>query len=111
MLGHLKQTFVNKRKLFDKNVQSCKRAQWLNVQKELLSLAETNSKYFWKSMGRSGVRDNRNNDVPLKVIDSNGVLTRDKNIVFENWKLILVIYIILMILCLLTLKMLMLTCH
>ena len=51
--------FKTKRKLFDKCVQREKRKYWYQKQEELESIADNDSKEFWKSIGCIGVGGER----------------------------------------------------
>ena len=41
---------------------------------------------FWKSIGRVGVRDNRQKDIPMEVLDQIGNVKNNSNTVFDKWR-------------------------
>ena len=82
----LKHTFVQKRKTFDQHVQRRKRAYWFEMQNEILHNASSNQNEFWKSIGRVGVKDNRQKGIPMEVVDQNGNVMKDSSKVFDKWK-------------------------
>ena len=57
------------------------------MQNEMVNAAEHNPYAFWKIIGRAGVRDNRKKDIPMKIINDNGEVVKDRNFVFDKWKI------------------------
>ena len=58
--NELKGIFTRLRKDFDRIVQRTKRQYWVQIQNEMVSSLDTNPRDFWKTIGRTGVADNRN---------------------------------------------------
>ena len=54
----------------------------------MVNVAENNPNAFWKTIGRTGVRDNRKKGIPLEitVINDDGEVCKDRNLVFDKWK-------------------------
>ena len=80
-----KQAYVEKRKKFDKCVQRRKRAYWKEQQTELLNACE-NSGIFWKTIGKTGIGNERNKTIPMEVINENGVTSTSQEAVLQKWK-------------------------
>jgi hypothetical protein len=74
------------RKQFDKSLRRAKRLYQLNKQNELLQLSNSDSKSFWKKIGRIGIAEDRNKNIPWEVKRGNGSVTRDKSEVLNEWK-------------------------
>ena len=83
---NLKHIFVQKRKLFDQQVQRRKRKYWFEMQNEMVSNAENNPNDFWKTIGRTGVRDNRKREIPMEIVNDNGEIITDSNAVLKKWE-------------------------
>ena len=66
-----KQQYVKKRKEFDRCVQRRKRQYWVEKQNELLNACE-NSDIFWKTIGKTGIGNERNRTIPMEIISENG---------------------------------------
>ena len=75
---HLKQIFIEKRKVFDKVVQRSKRRHWKEMQEELLNSCKSNSKDFWKKIGRIGVGEERNSSIPMETETPDGIILVSK---------------------------------
>ena len=56
------------------------------MQNEMINAAENNPRDFWKTTGRTGIRDNRKKEVPMEIINDNGEVVKDRNLVFDKWK-------------------------
>ena len=46
----------------------------------------SNQKDFWKSTGKLGISSERNHSIPWSVIDNEGAVQTDKNVVLGKWK-------------------------
>jgi hypothetical protein len=55
----LKAVFIQKRKIFGKEVQKAKRKYRYSMQEELLYESSKNQKFFWKKIGKIGVASDR----------------------------------------------------
>ena len=56
------------------------------MQKEILHNASNNQNEFWESIGRVWVRDNRQNGIPMEIVDQSGNVMKDISKVFDKWK-------------------------
>jgi hypothetical protein len=81
----LKHEFVLIRKTFVKKVPRCKRKHWFKIQNELIEYAG-NSNEFWKKIGKIGVHSSKEKKIPMEVVDANGTIVRDHDIVLDRWK-------------------------
>jgi hypothetical protein len=68
MKSDLKKRCVCLRKLFNRNVQRCKRIYLRKAQDKLLSHLENDQKQLWKSIGITGIAINHNKQIPMQVI-------------------------------------------
>lgn len=59
-----RRAYVNKRKIFDKVVQKSKRKYWYVLQDELRNSCE-NPMEFWRKIGKIGVGNERQNNIPM----------------------------------------------
>ncbi|VDI27419.1 Hypothetical predicted protein [Mytilus galloprovincialis] len=82
---NLRHFYVEKRKLFDKSVQKAKRQYWFSSQEELMNTA-SNPKEFWRKIGKIGVGNERQNNIPMEVKLSDGSLCNNQNVVIDTWK-------------------------
>ncbi|CAG2255049.1 unnamed protein product [Mytilus edulis] len=82
---NLRHIYVEKRKLFDKSVQKAKRQYWFSSQEELMNTA-SNPKEFWRKIGKIGVGNERQNNIPMEVKLSDGSLCNNQNVVIDTWK-------------------------
>lgn len=80
-----KHLYVEKRKQFDRCVQRRKRQYWVEKQNELLHSCE-NSDIFWKTIGKTGIGNERNNVIPMEIVEENGEILRSKEDVLSKWK-------------------------
>ena len=84
--NELKDIFIRMRKDFDREVQRTKRRYWIQLQNEMVSSLEVNPREFWKTIGRTGVADNRNKKIPFEVNTEEGSISTDPKIVLQKWK-------------------------
>ena len=82
----LRITFVNKRKDFDKLVQKCKRQYWYRSQEELIRLSDTDSKQFWRKIGKIGIGNQRQSNIPNEITLDDGSITDNSDTVLNKWK-------------------------
>ncbi|WAQ99113.1 hypothetical protein MAR_023486 [Mya arenaria] len=83
----LKAIYINKRKLFDKNVKRRKRAHWLDEQSKLLKACEnTNKSDFWKDIGKIGIGSERNKSIHIEVLLADGSVSPLPQDVLNKWK-------------------------
>ena len=70
--NELKNVFIRIHIDFDREVQRAKRRYWVQLQNEMVSSLDTNPREFWKTIGRTGVADNRNQKIPFEVNTKEG---------------------------------------
>ena len=84
--NELKDIFIRMRKEFDRDVQRTKRRYWVQLQNEMVSSLDANPREFWKTIGRTGVADNRNQKIPFEVNTEEGSISTDPKIVLQKWR-------------------------
>ena len=84
--NELKSIFTRLRKDFDREVQRTKRQYWVQLQNEMVSSLDTNPRDFWKTIGCTGVADNRNQKNHFEVYNEEGSLNTDPKSVLQKWK-------------------------
>ncbi|XP_052808975.1 uncharacterized protein LOC128237452 [Mya arenaria] len=82
----LKTVYIDKRKLFDRQVQRAKRLYWFTLQTQLLDECKVDSSKFWKSVGKIGVNVTTSNVIPMEVVMPDGSISNDVNTVLDKWK-------------------------
>ncbi|CAC5380375.1 unnamed protein product [Mytilus coruscus] len=76
-----------KQEMISINFCERKKNYQLRQQKELFNLSkESNTKDFWRKIGKLGIAKDRQNTIPTEVLLSNGNISKDINIVYETWK-------------------------
>ena len=63
-----------------------KRQYWVQLQNEMVCSLDTNPRDFWKTIGRTGVADNRNKKIPFEVYNEAGSINTDPKSVLQKWK-------------------------
>ena len=71
-------------KTFDRHVQSAKRNYWKRAQDEILELSSSDSKEFWKMIGKIGVVSERKINIPWEVVNGDSA-SNDPKTVLEKW--------------------------
>ncbi|CAG2209988.1 unnamed protein product [Mytilus edulis] len=79
--------FVKTRKTFDKNCQQAKRQYWYRSQEELCAVQNGNPREFWKKIGRIGVGNERQKNIPMEVLHDDGSICTDTDVVLNKWKI------------------------
>lgn len=87
----MKSIFVNARRVFDKDIQKSKKSHWGSYQADLLSACINNLPDFWKFIGRIGISQYRNRPIPLEVVDDDGSVSSDFNIVLNKLKCVFLV--------------------
>ena len=82
----LKSVYVSARKDFDRSVQRAKRLHWFNMQTELLNDAENNDLEFWKTIGKVGISQAGDKQIPMEVVLEDGSVDKDWENVLQKWK-------------------------
>ena len=83
---HQRHLFRLSQNAFDREVQGAKRKHWRKQQDKLLTLRNSDSKQFWKSIGNIGVRT-ETQSIPWKAVNSetNTVITEPVQ-VLSQWE-------------------------
>ncbi|CAC5403219.1 unnamed protein product [Mytilus coruscus] len=83
----LKENYCTERKVFDKLNRTFKRKYQIQKENELHEkLKSTNKREFWKSIGKLGIANERKNQIPWEVVDSDGKINTGEKIVLNKWK-------------------------
>ncbi|CAC5398041.1 unnamed protein product [Mytilus coruscus] len=82
----MRRIFIEKRKNFDKSVQQSKRQYWHRGQEELAKLSDIDSKQFWQKIGKIGIGNERQSNIPNEVVQDDGSITDNLDIVLDKWK-------------------------
>ncbi|MES9881007.1 MAG: reverse transcriptase family protein [Sedimenticola sp.] len=83
----LREQFYSARKEFDKMNRKAKRAYQLSEQTRIGDLGDsTDSRSFWKEIGKIGIQNDRKRDIPMEVIDQDGNVSNDVDVVLSRWK-------------------------
>lgn len=83
---HLKSVYISSRKIFDHEVQRCKRIYWYSMQNDLLNDCKVDSNQFWKSIGKIGIGYSKNKQIPMEVRLDNGDISSTVTDVLQKWK-------------------------
>ena len=81
----LKSAYISARKVFDTEVQKCKRTYWYGLQSELLNECEVDQTSFWKSIGKIGV-NGLSKTIPIEIVKQDGSTSNSILEVLERWK-------------------------
>jgi hypothetical protein len=83
----LKESYCSERKSFDRLNRKYKRKYLIEKQNSFEEkLMASNQKDFWKSIGKLCISSERNQRIPWSVIDNEGAVQTDKNVVLGKWK-------------------------
>ena len=82
----LRKRFIEKRKIFNREVQRSKRAYILQRQTEIDNLEATNPNLFWKEIGKIGIGQERRKFIPMEVTRDDGSISSDTGEVLNKWK-------------------------
>ena len=67
-------------------MQKCKRQYWYRSQEELIRLSDTDSKQFWRKIGKIGIGNQRQSNIPNEVTLDDGSIIDNSDIVLTKWK-------------------------
>ena len=82
-----KQFFIQNRKEFDRENRKAKRNYQISLQDRLHTLSEqSNSRDFWRSIGKLGLANDRKQNLNYAVKDENGSIVTDTAEVLSKWK-------------------------
>ena len=84
--NRLRAIFVGARKVFNQECQRAKRRHQKNAQMEIPNLDTSNSKDFWKRIGKIGVGKERQNQIPMEVILPSGEVSCNTKVILEVWR-------------------------
>ena len=79
-----KQKYLEYQKQFDRAVRDAKRQYWNEQQQELIQMKM--SRDFWKTFGKAGVQNEKKQQIPWQIVNSDNSICYDPNIVLEKWK-------------------------
>ena len=82
----MRNSFIEKRKAFDKKVQPFLRQYWKRSQSELIDSRNTDTEEFWKKICRLGVSFERKQNIPMKIIKYDGFVLNTINDIKSKWK-------------------------
>ena len=75
------------RKIFDKLNRQYKRSYQLSEQQRLKNLNNSNnSRFFWREIGKIGMHNDRKLQIPMEIINEQGVVSADVDVVLDRWK-------------------------
>ena len=84
--AHFRHLFKNSRKVFDREVQRCKRKYVKDQQKEIECLVNNDQQAFWKKIGKIGIGQERVKKIPMEILLEDGSLTKDADAVMGKWQ-------------------------
>ena len=73
----MRNSFIEKRKAFDKKVQYFKRQHWKISQSELIDSCNTDIEEFWNKIGRFGMGFERKQNIPMEMMKYDGSVSND----------------------------------
>ena len=79
-----KQEYLEYQKQFDRAVRDAKRQYWNEQQQELIQMKMFRD--FWKTFGKAGVQNEKKQQIPWQIVNSDNSICYDPNIVLEKWK-------------------------
>ena len=83
----LKQEYCRARADFDTLLRKTKRQYQMKLQNDLLKdLEKPNSRDFWKQIGKIGISNERDNKIPMEIIDDEGNLITGEQVVLNKWE-------------------------
>ena len=82
----LKAEYVRCRKQFDQSVQRAKRMHWTDLQNEMVDKLNNDQQQFWRDIGKLGVAQSKNKQIPMEVVDQKGNANCNINVVLDKWK-------------------------
>ena len=68
------------------DLQCTKRRYWVQLQNEMVNSLDETPREFWKTIGRTGVADNRSQKIPFEVKTDDGSISTDPKFVLQKWK-------------------------
>ena len=82
----LKEVYCTERKLFDRLHRKFKRKYQRQKQFDLLDKFNTDSREFWRDIGKIGLANDRKHSIPLEVIDDDGNMVAGLDNALREWK-------------------------
>ena len=83
---HLKEVYCTERKFFDRLHRKCKRKHQRQKQFDLLDKFNTDSREFWRDIGKIGLANDRKHSIPLEVIHDDGYMVAGLDNALREWK-------------------------
>ena len=65
-------------------MQKCKRQYWYRSQEELIRLSGIDSKQFWRKIGKNGIGNQRQLNIPNEVTLDDGSITDNSDNTFKQ---------------------------
>ena len=78
------QKYLEYPKQFDRVVRDAKRQYWNEQQQEVIQIKM--SRDFWKAFGKAGIQNDKKQQIPWQIVNSDNSICYDPNIVLEKWK-------------------------
>ena len=83
----LRASYCQERRTFDRLNRKYRRAFQQSQQEELLKMSESrDSREFWREIGRVGIANTRRQRIPCEVVDDDGNVSSDPEIVLNRWR-------------------------
>lgn len=76
--------YVSARNSFNKELRNCERLYRLSMAVDIENMSSNNPNEFWRKIKNLGPR--RHKDIPIEIVDSEGMVSRDEQTVFEKWR-------------------------
>ena len=67
-------------------VQHAKRLHWTNLQNEMVDKLNNDQQQFWRDIGKLGVAQTKNKQIPMEVVDQEGNANFNINVALDKWK-------------------------
>ena len=83
---HFRQIFKNKRTIFDREVQRCKKKYVTDQQKEIENLVYKDQQNVYKKIGKIGIGQERLKKMQTEILLEDGLVTNDTDAVKDKWK-------------------------
>lgn len=78
--------FIDKRKLFNREVQRSIRKFSMQKQPDIDNLESTNPNLFWKEIGKTGIGQERRKIIPMEITKPDGTASSNTDEVVRKWR-------------------------
>lgn len=82
----LKAVFTQARDEFDRESRRARREYHPKQQQDLMNVCSENPQHFWQHLDKAGIGANRKPRIPEEVIDPDGNVVTDPQLVLQRWK-------------------------